>query len=86
MPAGADLVYIDGPAGKRFLGIKGLSSQRMIYSDVLDYLARGERPGLIVVDGRVSTVDAICEVATDDYCFRAPRTIPAGQPRANQIR
>lgn len=69
MPDGADLIYVDGPSGKRFLGTKRSSAKKMIYWDTLDYLARGQRPKLIVVDSRTETVCAIRKVTAAEYSF-----------------
>lgn len=70
MPAGADFVYIDGPGGHLPQGVKGVNT------DIRAYLERGERPRVIVLDGRVLTTDLIRPLAPGyrffpdfAYCF-----------------
>lgn len=64
LEAGIDLLYVDGPPAQRRNGPTAINS------DAIDHLDRGGRPGSIMIDLRLATVDAIrTHPASDDYSF-----------------
>ena len=64
LDAGIDLLYVDGPP---VLFRNGLGTANQ---DAIGHLDSGHRPGSIVIDGRVATVEALrTHPALADYLF-----------------
>lgn len=57
IPQGTDFVYVDGPTRK-------IGGAKLPNANILEFLD-SERPKMIVVDGRIETVNAIMQKTTD---------------------